>query len=72
MKYRCWKSSTCFVCRGITGREPTVHAVLADKPHKMVSPCDTVDTIVEADNRREAIKKYKELFAQRVVVFSVS
>lgn len=55
-RYTCWLSHTCYVCNPL--RKIYVHATTASR-HEMTSPCDTVDTVIMASSRSEAIKKFK-------------
>jgi hypothetical protein len=42
---------------------PRVHASL--KGYDATSPCDTVTTVIEAENRAEAIRRYKQYLGIR-------
>ena len=53
--YAVWKSHTCYVCSGGTGI-PTWHASI--KGYHPTSPCDTVQRVVRAFSRKQAIRLY--------------
>ena len=57
MRYVCWKSHTCYVCSGGTGK-PVYHA--SSKGYRPTSPCDTVARTVEASTRAEALRIFKQ------------
>lgn len=60
MRYTVWVEDTCWVCRN-SGTGPKVHA-RSDGKYNPISPCSTVPRVVQAGNRREAIKKARAIF----------
>lgn len=57
-QYTCWKSDTCYVCSGGTGK-PNYHARMSG--YEVTSSCDTVPVVVNASSRQEALRLFKEM-----------
>lgn len=60
MKYICWLSHTCYVCKGGDTSSPgTLH--ISCREYRPTSPCDTIPVVIEAKDRHQA----RRLFAAR-------
>lgn|GEM_PF-4016844 len=63
LRYVAWLSHTCWVCRDGGSRPPRLH--VSSRGYRPTSPCDTACVVVEAGDRKEAVRKVRERLLRR-------